>query len=67
MMHGRHVACKTDIEVKKGVSDPSENSAERAVCRQSLSGTSRLAVGINCGFSVSDSQSQFRILLDRKL
>ena len=63
MTHGRHIACKTDIEANKRVPNPSENSAERAVCRQRLAGTSRLAVGIHRGFSVSGSQSQYGILL----
>ena len=67
MTHSRHITCKTDIEAKKRVSNSSENSAERAVCRQSLAGTSRLAVGIHCGFSVSESQSQFRTLLDPQI
>ena len=63
MTHGRHIACKTDIEANKRALNSSENSAERAVCRQRLAGTSRLAIGIHGGFSVSESQSQYGILL----
>ena len=54
MAHGRHVACKTKVEAKKEASSTSsENSAERAICRQGLAGAGRLAIRIDGGFSVS--------------
>ncbi len=56
MAHGRRITCKTGFEAKKEASSSSENSAERAIGRQGLAGTGRLAVGIDGGFSVSRSQ-----------
>ena len=60
MAHGRHVACKTNVEAKKEASTSSEDSAERAICRQGLAGAGRLAIGIDGGFSVSKGKSQHR-------
>lgn len=58
--HGRHIACKTDMEAKKEASSSSEDSAERTVCRQGLAGAGWLAVGINGGFSVSEWKIQHK-------
>lgn len=58
MAHGKHVACKTDIEAKKEPSSSSQDSAERAICREGLAGAGQLAAGIDGGFSVSEGKSQ---------
>lgn len=60
MAHGRHVACKTIVEAKKEASTWSEDSAERAVRRQGLSGAGWLATGIDGGLSVSKGKCQPR-------
>lgn len=58
--HGRHVACKTNVEAKKEASTSSEDSAERAICRQGLAGAGRLVIGIDSGLSVSEGKCQHK-------
>ena len=61
MAHGRHVAFKTKVEAKKEASSTSsENSAERAICRQGLAGAGRLAIRIDRWFPVSEGKGQHR-------
>ena len=60
MAHGRDVACKPNVEAKRGATTSSEDSTEGAICRHVLAGAGRLAIGIDGGLSVPEGKCQHR-------